>query len=362
MDWGARIPRACRPRIERVGRGSSPSACVAGVGILGAIRVTAFSRQRVGAIGLVPVALVSPPSAIAQTLTSGSLSGRVIDQQEGVLAGAVVLAVHEPTGERLETTTDRAGRFQFLNVRVGGPYTVTTTLAGFADHVDQDVFVALGEVRLLLVQMKLGELNTTVDVTPQAIFDPTRAGPVANVGADAVASLPTIQRSLTDIARTSPYFNALSSNGAEAAPSVAGRNKFFNTIQVDGAPFNDQFGASQTGPGGQAGAQPISLETINEVQLVVAPYDVRQGGFSGRGINAVTKSGSNQLHGTGYGFGQTSNLVARFQRSSDRRRQGLARSAVISSEEVWVDRWSATAFSFSRMSKAPGSRRRPASR
>ena len=171
------------------------------------------------------------------------------------------------------------------------------------------MFVALGEDRVLLVRMRLGELKTSVDVTPQAVFDPTRAGTAANVGADAVAFLPTIQRSLTDIARTSPYFNALSSNGADPAPSVAGRNRLFNTIQVDGGAFNDLFGASQTGPGGISGAQPISLDTINEVQLVVAPYDVRQGGFSGGGINAVTKSGSNELHGTGYGFGQTSGLV-----------------------------------------------------
>ena len=248
-------------------------------------------------------------SAIAQTLTSGSLSGVVVDQQEGVMPGVVVLAVHEPTGERLETTTDRAGRFRFLNVRVGGPYTVTATLTGFADHVDRNVFVALGEDRALRVQMTLAALSTTVDVTPPAAFDPTRAGTAANVGPDAVAALPTIQRSLTDIARTSPYFNAMSTNGGDPAPSVAGRNKLFNTIQVDGAAFNDLFGASQTGPGGVSGAQPISVDTINEVQLVVAPYDVRQGGFSGGGLNAVTKSGSNEFHGTGYGFGQTSSLV-----------------------------------------------------
>jgi hypothetical protein len=259
---------------------------------------------------IVLVALAASSSAAtAQTLTSGSLSGVVLDQQERVIPGVVVVALHEPTGERLETTTDRAGRFQVLNVRVGGPYTVMATLGGFADHVDRNVFVALGEDRPLLVQMTLAALSTTVDVTPQAVFDPTRAGTTANVGADALASLPTIQRSLTDIARTSPYFNALSTNGADAAPSVAGRNRFFNTIQVDGAPFNDMFGASQTGPGGISGAQPISIDTINEVQLVVAPYDVRQGGFSGGGINAVTKSGSNELHGTGYGFGQTSSLV-----------------------------------------------------
>jgi hypothetical protein len=266
--------------------------------------------RRFRAILLVLVALASSSNpAFAQTLTSGSLSGVVVDQQDRVMPGVLVLAVHEPTGERLETTTDRAGRLRFLNVRVGGPYTVTAILSGFADHVDSNVFVALGEDRTLRVQMVLAALDTTVEVTPQTTLNPTRAGTAANVSPETVATLPTIQRSLTDIARTSPYFNALSSNGADPAPSVAGRNKFFNTIQVDGAPFNDLFGASQTGPGGQAGAQPISLDTINEVQLVVAPYDVRQGGFSGGGINAVTKSGSNQLHGTGYGFGQTSGLV-----------------------------------------------------
>src|SRR5262245_51222027 len=250
---------------------------------------------RFSAIAFVLLTLFPPfTSAFAQTLTSGSLSGTVIDRQEGVLPGAVVVAVHEPTGERLETSTDRAGRFRFLNARVGGPYTVSATLGGFAEHLDRGVFVALGEDRALLIQMALAELSAIVEVTPPAAFDPTQAGTAAHVNADALSALPTIQRSLTDIARTSPYFNPLSTNGADPAPSVAGRNKYFNSIQVDGAPFNDVYGASQTGPGGQAGAQPISLDAITEVQLVVAPYDVRQGGFSGGGINAVTQSGSNQ--------------------------------------------------------------------
>jgi hypothetical protein len=186
---------------------------------------------RFSAIMIVLVALAPSSSpAFAQTLTSGSLSGAVVDQQERVIPGVVVVALHEPTGERLETTTDCTGRFRFLSVSVRGPYTVTATLAGFADHVDRNVFVALGEDRALRFQMTVAPLSTTVEITPSVAFNPTRAGTAANVGPDVVATLPTIQRSLTEIARSSPYFNALSSNGADPAPSVAGRNKFFNMV------------------------------------------------------------------------------------------------------------------------------------
>ena len=114
-------------------------------------------------------------------------------------------------------------------------------------------------------------------------------------------ALPTINRSLIDIVRTNPYFNAITTNNTVTAVSVAGRNARYNSIQIDGAVNNDLFGLAETGtPGGQTEAQPISLDAIAQIQLVVSPYDVRQGGFSGGGINAVTKSGANQFSGTAF--------------------------------------------------------------
>src|SRR5204863_9247251 len=113
---------------------------------------------------------------------------------------------------------------------------------------------------------------------------------------------PTIDRSIFDFARTSPFFNVNpDSAGGQSAVSVAGRNNRYNNMQIDGAVNNDVFGLAATGtPGGQTGTQPVSLDAIQEVQLVVSSYDVRQGGFTGGGVNAITKSGSNALHGSAY--------------------------------------------------------------
>ena len=128
---------------------------------------------------------------------------------------------------------------------------------------------------------------------------------------EAIEALPTIQRGLFDFARTSPYFSVSpDSANQDAFLSVAGRNPRYNSIQIDGAVNNDVFGIPATGtPGAQTGAQPISLDAIQELQLVVAPYDVRQGGFTGGGINAVTKSGSNRFSGTAFYFGRNQGMT-----------------------------------------------------
>jgi hypothetical protein len=257
------------------------------------------------------VLVIAARQAPAQTLTTGTLAGVVADQQGGVLPGATITAVHEPTGTLYETVTGSEGRYQIPNVRVGGPYTVTATLGGFKDQKEANVNVALGEERSLEFKMPIATIAETVNVVGQATFNETRAGTAENVPAEAIQSLPTIQRQLFDFARTSPYFSVSpDSAGTDPFLSVAGRNPRYNSIQIDGAVNNDVFGIPATGtPGAQTGAQPISLDAIQEVQLVVAPYDVRQGGFTGGGINAVTKSGSNTFAGTGYWFGRNEKLT-----------------------------------------------------
>jgi hypothetical protein len=268
------------------------------------------------AIGIVILHLAGASSAFAQT--TGTLSGAAVDQQGGVLPGVTVTAVHQPTGTEYTSTTDAEGRFQIPNVRVGGPYRVTAALSGFNDFVQSDITVSLGESSQVELRMGLAAVSETITVTAQTTFAETRAGTSDSVSRETIEQLPSVQRSLTDFARISPYFNQTNQNGGDSFLSVAGRNNRYNGIQIDGAVNNDVFGLSDSGtPGGQTGAQPISLDAIQELQLVVAPYDVRQGGFSGGGVNAITRSGTNAFSGTAYLFGRNQSLTGSIPSQTD---------------------------------------------
>ncbi|MPY91476.1 MAG: TonB-dependent receptor plug domain-containing protein, partial [Luteitalea sp.] len=256
-------------------------------------------------------ALAVAPAA-AQNVTTGAISGTVVDEQQAVLPGTTVVAVHEPTTTTYETVTLEDGRFQLLNVRVGGPYEVTVSLPGFRDEQRTGLSVALGSSLAVNVTLQLASVTETVEVIAQAsdMFSPAAQGTASNVPQEALENLPTIARRLDDFARSNPFFVQTPAGAEGSALSVAGRNNRYNNIQVDGAVNNDLFGLAASGvPGGQADAQPVSLDAIQELQLVVAPYDVRQGGFSGGGMNAITKSGTNSFSGTGYYFGRSQALV-----------------------------------------------------
>src|SRR6185295_3181551 len=278
------------------------------------------------ALGAALALVLSVHPVSAQTVTNGTLSGVVTDQQGGALPGVTIVAVHEPTGTRYEGVSGADGRFTLPNVRVGGPYTVTATLSGFKDQTQSNTTVSLGEDKSLDFKMPIATLSETVNVVGQSTFSETRAGTASNVSQAALEELPTISRSLTDFARTSPHFNEQNSNGGDSFLSVAGRNNRYNNIQIDGAVNNDLFGLAASGtPGGQTNVQPISYDALGEIQLVVAPYDVRQGGFSGGSINAVTKSGTNQFNGTGYFFSRSESLVGKIAStfSTDKTKVGL---------------------------------------
>jgi hypothetical protein len=257
--------------------------------------------------------LCGAQSAFAQNATTGDLLGVVMDAQKAVLPGASVVAVHVPTGTTYETTTQADGHFALLQVRVGGPYKVTASMSGFKTEEQSGIQVALGESRNVEFVLPLQSVQESVTVVATAqMIDTSRAGTAANVALASIESLPTISRSIQDFARTSPFFNVgvAAAGDADATVSVAGRNNRYNNMQIDGAVNNDVFGLSASGtPGGQTGTQPVSLDAIQEIQLVVSPYDVRQGGFSGGGINAITKSGSNSLHGGGYYFGRSQKFI-----------------------------------------------------
>src|SRR5215467_3620552 len=263
---------------------------------------------RLAAITFALVALMFRPT-FAQT-TTGSLSGTVIDQQSAVLPGVSVTATHTDTGTKYEAVTQADGRFQISNVRVGN-YSISASIAGFKT-VTQTSVVALGTEQIVDFKLPLESVTEVITVTASVpVIDTTRAGTASNIPREAVETLPTIARSITDVARTNPFFNptTLGSSGDKAL-SVAGQHNRYNNIQVDGAVNNDLFGLADTGtPGGQTGTQPISYDAISEIQLVVAPYDVRQGGFAGGGVNIVTRSGTNRYTGTGYYFGQNQGLI-----------------------------------------------------
>jgi len=251
----------------------------------------------------------------AQNVTTGTISGMVSDAQGGVLPGATVVAVHTPTGTRYEGVTQSDGQFSILNVRVGGPYDVTIELSGFRSQTLSGINVALGETSEVPVTLQLDTVTETVTVTATAsqVFTSSKTGATDTVDHAVIENLPTISRSLQDFARTNPFFvqtvtNANSGNFL----SVAGRSGRYNNLQIDGAVNNDLFGLSDTGtPGGPANTEPVSLDAIQELQLVVSAADVRQSGFSGGGVNAITRSGTNRVSATGYFFTRDQGLVGK---------------------------------------------------
>ncbi|MEM6453662.1 MAG: TonB-dependent receptor [Acidobacteriota bacterium] len=255
--------------------------------------------------------LAGAAGAFAQA-TRGTLAGLVTDQDESTaLPGAIVEAIHTATGTVYSTVTRADGRFSILNVRIGD-YTVKVSMDGFRTEEKTGVNVALGGESYVTFALPLASVEETLTVVAEAnpLINPGRTGNTSTVPEELIDSLPNVSRSIEDLARTNPFFTTWNDNDDASALSVAGRSNRYNNIQIDGAVNNDLFGLADSGtPGGQAETQPISIEAIDELQLLVAPYDVRQGGFSGGGVNAITKSGTNQFKGTLYYFTADDDLV-----------------------------------------------------
>jgi Carboxypeptidase regulatory-like domain len=284
--------------------------------------MTRFRRPSGASIGRFPILLflalgflalvAGVPEVRAQGATTGGLTGVVTDESGGLIPGATVDAVHTPTGTRYSAVTGQSGRFTIVNARAGGPYSVTVHMSGFKDQEKSDVYVRLGEETSVGFKLVLESVTETVTVTAEAgsLISPSQMGAASNVSEKGIETLPTVGRGLEDFARLNPYFNTYASNNGQTSLSVAGRNNRYNNVQIDGAVYNDLFGLAASGtPGGQTETQPISIDAIQEIQLLVSPYDVRQGGFSGGGLNAITKSGTNTYHGTAYYFGRNQGLV-----------------------------------------------------
>jgi hypothetical protein len=249
--------------------------------------------------------------AFGQGATNGAISGTVIDQDGSVLPGATVAAIQAETATSYTVTAGGDGGYTIANARVGS-YTISAELDGFKKAEQTGVVVRLGETSVIDFRLELAAYAETVTVTGEAnqLINPTRTGAASNVGTVEIESLPNIGRSLEEFTRTNPMVVITSNNQDPDAISVAGRSSRYNNIQIDGAVNNDLFGLADTGtPGGQAASTPISLDAIREIAIKIADLDVRSGGFSGGGINAITRSGTNQLQGSAYYFTRDDGLV-----------------------------------------------------
>jgi hypothetical protein len=253
-------------------------------------------RLRALAFLVLCAAVLGSPHAFAQGVTTGTITGVVTDGQQPV-AGADVIAIHEPSGTVYETKTRADGRFAIPGMRVGGPYTVTAAYGGvgtgFQPQVRENVTVDLGVATDLSFAVSAIALEETVVVTAstESVLSSNRTGAATAVSREALATLPTITGRLESVVRLSP----------QAGPnmSFAGQDSRLNNITVDGSYFNNSFGLGNT-PGERTGVAPISLAAIEQVQVSVAPFDVRQGNFVGAAVNTVTRSGTNQLRGSFY--------------------------------------------------------------
>ncbi len=248
-------------------------------------------------------ASLAAPSAFAQSATSSGIIGSITDDSGNSVAGVSLTLRHEPTGSTYSTTAQSTGRFSFQGLRVGGPYTLTAEAQGYRTTVRQNVFVELAnDSRITMVLNAVGtdvvELDAFVVDGAGAItiFDGERSGTGSIINNRRVQDTATVSRSITDFARLNPLVQVNDVDRGEI--TAVGQNNRFNSIQVDGINLNDQFGLEPNGF--SAIRNPISIDTIEEFSIDIAPYDVRRSGFTGAAINAVTKSGTNQFQGTAY--------------------------------------------------------------
>ena len=268
-----------------------------------------MKRLLVSACALALLALPATRSARAQGVTTAAVAGQVTDESGAAVALAEISLVNGNTGARYSTRSREDGKYSFEVVEVGGPYTLSVRALGFEPKTMNAFNLTLSQRLTLDVSLKRTAVEVA-GVTVTANSDPrlsaARTGASTFLSDTVIHRLPTLNRSFTDFVTTSPQV-ASGPNGR----SMGGQNDRFNNIQIDGSVNNDLFAlGSSTGiPGGAVNERPISLEAVQEFQIQIAPFDVRQGGFVGGLVNAVTKSGTNELHGSVFGYMQNQSFV-----------------------------------------------------
>ena len=250
-------------------------------------------------------------------ITTASMAGKVTLQgTDEELIGATIVAVHEPSGTRYGAVTNAQGRYNIQGMRPGGPYTVTASYIGHGTKALKDITLQLGEVYDLNIWLSedANQLGEVVISAKASKFAAEKTGATTNISNAQIMNMPTANRSITDLARLSPYANGMSFAGGD------GRSTNFT---LDGANLNNNFGLSSSLPGG---GSPISMDAIDEIQVVVSPFDVRQSNFIGGGVNAVTKSGTNTFKGTAYIYHTNENMHGNRVDNTDLGERGKVRN------------------------------------
>ena len=257
-------------------------------------------RNPLKSLLLAIITLFAGIAATAQVTTS-SLGGRVVDQNGEPVIGAAVVAIHEPSGTSYGSVTNVDGLYTIQGMRTGGPYRVEVSCLGYQQVNYTEITLTLAETYNLNAQ--LNESNeflseAVVIAAPTSKFAAVeKTGSVTNIDNKQIEAIPTVNRNITDVTRLSPY--------GGSGMSFAGSDGRTANFTVDGANFNNNFGLSSSLPGG---GNPISIDAIEELQVVISPYDVRQTNFIGGGINAITKSGTNTFRGTAYVYHKNENM------------------------------------------------------
>ncbi|TWI96670.1 carboxypeptidase family protein [Mucilaginibacter frigoritolerans] len=237
----------------------------------------------------------------AQGVTTASVDG-IVSDSKGPIPGATVTITHLPTGTVYSTVTRADGRYNLPNLRVGGPYTFKITFIGYKDFILENISLSIGQDQKIDSKLEDNSTNlkeVVITGSGGKVINENRTGASETINRQQIDALPTLNRSLSDFTKLTPSANGL---------SFGGRSNLFNNLTVDGALFNNSFGLATT-LGGQTNSQPISLDAIDQIQVDIAPFDVRQGNFTGAGINTVVKSGTNTFKGTIYDYVRSVDLT-----------------------------------------------------
>ena len=254
-------------------------------------------------LAIVALFLLSSGNLVAQGVTTGGVDGVVTNAAGQPLVGATITAVHEPSGTTYQTTSRTGGVFTIGGMRVGGPYTVTASLLGHQQEVRSEVSVVLGQSArhtFALVETAIALEALTVEAAQDPVLNSDRTGAATTIPRAEVVALPSVRRSTRDLTRLDPRNDGNFSFG--------GRNWLYNNITLDGSYFNNSFGLDDPAPGGQTATEPVPFDAVEQVTVQIAPFDVRQSGFTGASINTVTRSGTNRWKVSGFAFYRNQDL------------------------------------------------------
>lgn len=269
---------------------------------------TMIQRITLKVSGLLMGLLISMSAVFGQGVTTASMNGRIVDTDGNALIGATIVVTHVPSGTLYGALSRNDGYYNLPGLRVGGPYKVTVSYTSYGKTELEGVYLRLGEsFRRDYALQEMGVDIETVEITARSGTAGSNTGTSTQITSSDIEGLPTLNRDLGDFIRLTPQ-----STGYAGGTSFGGVNNRYNAIYIDGAVNNDVFGLASNGTnGGQTGIAPFSIDIIDQFQVVLSPYDVSLGGFAGGGVNAVTKSGTNQFKGTAYYFFQNEGMVGK---------------------------------------------------